>query len=60
MDAAERNKQIETVAAVIGRRCSPWTLGYRPYVQWPADYTEDEKKTFREAASEVLEALATK
>jgi len=58
MDASVRDKQIETVAAVIGRRCLPWTLGYRPYVQWPADYLEDEKKMFREAASEVLETLA--
>lgn len=59
MDAAVRDKQIEKVAAVIGRRCSPWTLGYRPYVQWPADYLEDEKRMYREAASEVIEALTT-
>lgn len=53
-----RTDKLEKVAAVIARRCSPWTLSHRPFVRWPADYTEAEKKMFREAASEVIEALA--
>ena len=54
---SERKVLLEKLAAIIGRRCSLWTLHFRPFVQWPGDYTEDEKKMFREAASEVLESL---
>ena len=55
-----KQEQIELVAAKIGLHSVPWTLGYRPYVQWPKDYDEAEKKRFRECAVDILIGLATK
>lgn len=56
--------EIEAAAAVLGKHLGPldgesrWCPGYLDKVQWPKDYSEQERTLLRSAAIVALEAAA--
>lgn len=53
----DRKSAAEIIAREMGKAVHPWSLSYKPRVQWPADYTPEERKKLEEGAWAVIAAL---